>query len=51
MNAEKAKGKQEERAKAIQAAIEALEEKARAENAAWDKEKERLKAALRRARG
>lgn len=48
---EKAKGEQEERATAIQAAIEALEEKARAENADWDKEKERLEAALRRARG
>jgi hypothetical protein len=48
---EKAKGEHEERATAIQAAIEALEEKARAENADWDKEKERLEAALRRARG
>ena len=48
---EKAKGEHEKRATAIQAEIEVLGEKARAENADWDKEKGRLEAALRRARG
>jgi hypothetical protein len=48
---EKAKREHEKRANAIQAEIEDLEEKARAENADWDKEKGRLEAALRRARG
>jgi hypothetical protein len=40
-----------ERAAAIQAEVEALEKRSQAEDARWDKEKERLKAALRRARG
>jgi hypothetical protein len=35
----------------IQAQIEALEERSRAEIAHWEKEKARLEAALRRARG
>src|SRR5947199_247149 len=39
------------RAAAIQAEVEALEKRSRAEEARWDKEKERLEAALRRARG
>jgi hypothetical protein len=36
---------------AIQAEIEALEKRSQTEEARWDKEKERLEAALRRARG
>ena len=36
---------------AIQAEVEALEKRSRAEDARWDKEKERLEAALRHARG
>jgi hypothetical protein len=47
---DKAKGEHEKRANAIQAEIEALEEKARSENADWDKERERLESALRRVR-
>jgi hypothetical protein len=39
------------RAAAIQAEIEALEKRSQAEDARWEKEKERLEAALRRARG
>jgi hypothetical protein len=39
------------RAVAIQAEIEALEKKSQTEEARWDKEKARLKAALQRARG
>jgi hypothetical protein len=39
-----------ERAKAIQAEVEALEKRSQAEDARWNKEKERLEAALRRAR-
>jgi hypothetical protein len=39
------------RAGTIQAEMEALENKSKAEDARWDKEKERLEAALRRARG
>jgi hypothetical protein len=39
-----------ERAAAIQAEMDALEKKARAEDADWDKERGRLKTALRRAR-
>jgi len=38
------------RAAGIKAAVEALETKLRAEDARWDEEKERLEAALRRAR-
>jgi hypothetical protein len=47
------KGEQEhaKRAAAVQAEIEALEKRSQAEKARWDREKERLKAALRRARG
>jgi hypothetical protein len=39
------------RAAAIQAEMEALAKSSQAEDARWDKEKELLKAALRRARG
>ena len=39
------------RAAAIQAEMEALEKRSQAEKARWDKDKERLEAALRRARG
>jgi hypothetical protein len=39
------------RVTALRAEIEAIEEKLKAENAAWDKEERRLNAALRRARG
>jgi hypothetical protein len=39
------------RAAAIEAEVEALEKRSQAEKARWDKEKERLEAALRRARG
>ena len=39
------------RAAAIQAEIEALEKRSQVEKARWDREKERLEAALRRARG
>lgn len=39
------------RAAAIQAEVEAVEKRAQIEQARWDKEKERLEAALRRARG
>ena len=40
-----------ERAGAIQAEADAIEKRAQAENARWKKEKERLDAALQRARG
>ncbi len=40
-----------ERAKAIQAEVEALEKRSQAEDARWNKENERLETALRRARG
>ena len=46
-----AEWKHAERAAAIQAEVEALEKRSQAEDARWDKEKERLDAALRRARG
>ena len=36
---------------AVQAEVEALEKRSRAEDARWDKEKDRLEAALRHARG
>jgi hypothetical protein len=39
------------RAAVIQAEVEALEKRSQSEKARWDKEKERLEAALRRARG
>src|SRR5580704_18051510 len=47
---DKAEGEHAKRAAAIQAEIEALEKKARAEDANWDKERGRLEAVLRRAR-
>ena len=46
-----ARQKHEEKAAGIQAELEALEEKSRAEQARWEKERERLATALRRARG
>jgi len=46
-----ARRKHEKNAADIQAQIEALEERSRAEIAHWEKEKARLEAALRRARG
>jgi flagellar motility protein MotE (MotC chaperone) len=45
-----ARRKHEKNAADIQAQIEALEERSRAEIAHWEKEKARLEAALRRAR-
>jgi hypothetical protein len=38
-------------AAAIQSEVEALEKRSQTEEARWDKEKERLETALRRARG
>ena len=48
---DKAEREHAERAEAIQAEADAIEKRAEAENARWKKEKERLDAALRRARG
>ena len=48
---DKAEQEHAKRAAAIQAEVEALEKRSQAEKARWDKEKERLQAALRRARG
>jgi hypothetical protein len=48
---DKAKREHAERAAAIEAEMEALDKRSRVEEARWDKEKERLEAALRRARG
>jgi hypothetical protein len=48
---DKAEQEHAKRAAAIQAEVEALEKKLQTEEARWDKEKERLEAALRRARG
>jgi hypothetical protein len=48
---DKAELEHAERAGAIQAEADAIEKRAQAENARWRKEKERLDAALRRARG
>jgi hypothetical protein len=48
---DKAEQEHAKRAAAIQAEVEALEKRSQAEKARWDKEKERLEAALRRARG
>jgi hypothetical protein len=48
---DKAEQEHAKRAAAIQAEIEALEKRSQTEEARWDKEKERLQAALRRARG
>jgi hypothetical protein len=46
-----ARRKHEENASDIQAQIEALEQRSQAEEARWEKEKGRLEAALKRARG
>lgn len=46
-----AKREHAKRAEAIEAECEVLEKKSQAEDARWDKEKARLEAALRRARG
>jgi hypothetical protein len=48
---DRAEGEHAKTAAAIQAEVEALEERLRAEDARWDKEKDRLVAALQRARG
>jgi hypothetical protein len=48
---DKAEQEHGKRSAAIQAEVEALEKRLKAEKARWDKEKERLEAALRRARG
>jgi hypothetical protein len=48
---DKAEQENAKRAAAIQAEVDALEKRSQAEKARWDKEKERLGAALRRARG
>ena len=48
---DKAEREHTKRATAIQAEMETLAKRSQAEDARWDKEKERLKAALRRARG
>jgi hypothetical protein len=47
---DKAQREHAKRAAALQAEVEALEDKSQAEDARWDKEKEQLEAALRRAR-
>jgi hypothetical protein len=48
---DKAEQEHAKRAAAIQAEVEALEKRSQTEKARWDREKERLEAALRRARG
>jgi hypothetical protein len=48
---DKAEQEHAKRAAAIQAEVEAIEKRSQTEEARWDKEKERLEAALRRARG
>ncbi|MGY8666988.1 cell envelope biogenesis protein TolA [Bradyrhizobium sp. UFLA05-109] len=48
---DKAERQHAKRAAVIQAEVEALEKRSRAEETSWDKEKMRLEAALRRARG
>jgi hypothetical protein len=48
---DKAEQEHAKRAATIQAEVEALEKRSQAEKARWDKEKERLEATLRRARG
>jgi hypothetical protein len=48
---DKAEQEHARRAAVIQAVVEALEKRSQAEKARWDKEKERLEPALRRARG
>jgi hypothetical protein len=47
---DKARQEHAKRAAALQAEAEALEDRSHAEDVRWDKEKERLEAALRRAR-
>ena len=48
---DKAEREHTHRTAAVQAEVEALAKRSQAEDARWDKEKERLKAELRRARG
>jgi hypothetical protein len=48
---DKAEQSHAQRAAAVQAEVEALEKRSQTEEARWDKEKERLEAALRRAWG
>jgi hypothetical protein len=48
---DKAEQEHAKRAAAIQAEVEALEKRSQTEEARWEKEKERLETALRRARG
>lgn len=48
---DKAEQNHAKRSAAIQAEVEALEKRSQTEEARWDKEKERLQAVLRRARG
>jgi len=48
---DKAEREHAERAASIEAEIETLEKRSRAENDRWEQERERLRAALRRARG
>lgn len=48
---DKAEQEHAKRVATIQAEVEALEKRSQTEQARWDKEKERLEAALRRARG
>jgi hypothetical protein len=48
---DKAEQEHAKQASAIQAEVEALEKRSQTEEARWNKEKERLEAALRRARG
>ncbi|WP_050385507.1 hypothetical protein [Bradyrhizobium pachyrhizi] len=48
---DKAEQEHAKRSAAIQAEVEALDKRSRAEEARWDKEKARLETALRRARG
>ena len=48
---DKAEQEHTQRAAAIQAEVEALEKRSQSEEVRWDKEKERLEAALRRSRG
>jgi hypothetical protein len=48
---DKAEQEHAKRVAAIRAEVEALENRSQAEDARWDKEKERLESVLRRARG
>jgi hypothetical protein len=47
---DKAQGEHAKKAEAIQAELEALEERSRAEETRWEQKKKRLEANLRRAR-